>query len=387
MTYFLDARTATAHFPGIGRYVSNLARAIVGELEQGEKLVLLVDGARPIAWALPLAGEQVAHVVTAASPFSLTQQWHIPRLLRSSPAAVYHSPYYLMPYRTGVPTILTVHDLIPQLFPAYFSVRTRLLAHVATWLAVRRADHLITVSEATRQDVLVRYGLKEERVTAVPHAPAPQFTPQTAAAVERTRQQYQLPARYVLYLGINKPHKNLARLVEAWAMARAQRQEPPLLVIAGSWDARYPEAREKAHMLLPPGAVRFLGPVADADLPGLYSGAYFFIFPSLYEGFGLPVIEAMACGTAVITSHAASLPEVAGDAALYAYPHDTADIARQISHFLDNAALVAAYRQKALAQAQKFSWQRTAAATLNLYRQYGRSRGYQTSNFLEKSNV
>lgn len=366
MRYFLDARTATEHFPGIGRYVSNLARAMAVELQAGEELALLVDGSRPSPWPLPPPQAQVRQIITAVSPFNLSQQWQIPRLLRQHGAAAYHSPFYLMPYRPRLPTILTVHDLIPQLFPAYFPAWKRLLSELTTRLALRSADHLIVDSNATRQDVLERYAIRPAHITAVPLAPDPRFTPQPGAEIERIRAQYQLPASYVLYLGINKPHKNLVRLVEAWT---AVHTTSVTLIIAGAWDGRYPEARERAQQLGAGETIRFIGPVTDADLPALYSGAHFFIFPSLYEGFGLPVIEAMACGTAVITSNISSLPEVAADAALYTNPHDTSDITNQINHFLQNPALIAEYRQKSLAQAQKFTWRDTAVATLNLYRQ------------------
>ncbi len=366
MRYFLDARTAIEHFPGIGRYVSNLARAMTAELQTGEELWLLVDGARPSAWPLPPEGERVHRVVTAVSPFSPAQQWQIPRLLRQHQADVYHSPYYLMPYRSGAPTALTLYDLIPQLFPAYFSAQRRLLAHLTTWLALRRADQVIAISQATRQDVQAHYAIRPQKITVIPLAPDPRFTPQLAAEVQRVRQQYALPETYVLYLGINRPHKNLLRLVEAWT---AVPSNSATLVIAGAWDSRYPEIKERAHALGLDEAVRFIGPAADADLPALYSGAHFFVFPSLYEGFGLPVVEAMACGTAVITSHTSSLPEVAGEAAVYVNPHDTADITGQINHLLENPSLIADYRQKSLAQAQKFTWRNTAVATLNLYRQ------------------
>ncbi len=366
MLYILDARTATDHFPGIGRYVSNLARAMVGELQPGEKLVLLVDGARPSAWPLPSVGERVEHVVTAVSPFSLAQQWHIPRLLRQHGATIYHTPYYLMPYLPGVPTVLTLYDLIPQLFPDYYPAHTRYLINLTTRLALRRADQVIVISEATRHDIQYQFNAYAKKMTAVPLAPDPRFCPQPMQEVERIRQQYQLPPTYVLYLGINKPHKNLVRLVEAWTAVHSASVQ---LVIAGAWDGRYPEAKEQAQVLGSSKTIRFLGPVADADLPALYSGAYFFIFPSLYEGFGLPVIEAMACGTAVITSHTSSLPEVGGKAAIYINPNDTADITRQIKHLLDNPTFIAEYQQKSLAQAQKFTWRDTAVSTLNLYRQ------------------
>ena len=217
--YVLDARTATDHFPGIGRYVSNLAQAMAGELDDNERLLLLVDTSQPTRWKLPHDSKQVQHVSTAVSPFSLTQQWLIPGLLQQHQATIYHSPYYLMPYRPTIPTILTVYDVIPQLFPDYFTARTRLLANMSTWLALRRADHLLTISAATRQDVLAKYAIKAEKLTTIPLAPDPHFTPQSRTVVEEMHQKYQLPANYVLYLGINKPHKNLVRLVEAWAQA------------------------------------------------------------------------------------------------------------------------------------------------------------------------
>ncbi|HUM67390.1 MAG TPA: glycosyltransferase family 1 protein, partial [Chloroflexota bacterium] len=328
---------------------------------------LLVDVARPSLWPLPPVSERVQQVGTAVSPFNLAQQWQIPRLLRQYQADVYHSPYYLMPYHPGVPTILTLYDLIPQLFPAYFSAQRRLLANLTTRLALHRADQVIAISEATRQDVQTQYAIRAQKMTVIPLAPDPRFAPQPAAEMRRVRQQYGLPEAYVLYLGINRPHKNLARLVEAWT---AVPTGETILVIGGAWDARYPEIKERVHTLGLGKRIRFIGPVADDDLPALYSGALFFVFPSLYEGFGLPVVEAMACGTAVITSDTSSLPEVAGNAALYVNPEDTADITRQINRFLDNPALVAEYQQKSQTQAQKFTWRDTAVATLNLYRQY-----------------
>lgn len=367
--YCLDARAATEHFPGIGRYVSNLARALALELAAGEELWLLVDGSRPSPWRLPLANDKVHFVKTAVSPFSLSQQWHIPRLLRRRQPAIYHSPYYLMPYRVCAPTLVTLYDLIPQLFPEHVSWRARLLFRIATRFALKQARHVITISEAARQDLLASFSIRGE-VTAIPLAPEGRFHPQSATEIQRVSQKYRLPKQYIFYLGGNKPHKNLARLVEAWAQLIAGRPAAPPLVIAGAWDNRYPESRQRAEILRLGDTVRFLGPVTDADLPALYSGALFFVFPSLYEGFGLPVIEAMACGTAVICAHTSSLAEVAGDAALIVNPYDAADIARQISHFLTDPALIVEYRQRAVIQAQQFSWQKTAVATLNLYRRY-----------------
>jgi alpha-1,3-rhamnosyl/mannosyltransferase len=191
--------------------------------------------------------------------------------------------------------------------------------------------------------------------------------------VAAVRARYDLPERYLLYLGSNKPHKNLERLVEAWALLQPQ---PAALVIAGSWDSRYPEARQRAAALSRSPAplaglerqLLWLGPVPEADLPALYSGALLFVFPSLYEGFGLPVLEAMACGTPVACSNTSSLPEVAGDAALLANPLDTQELARAMRTALEDESLRQEMSEKGLKRAQGFSWLRTAQRTLETYR-------------------
>lgn len=370
--FVLDARTAQDHFPGIGRYVSNLARAMTPLLAADERLTLLTDPSRPSRWSLPPVAAQVQQRETAVSPFSLAQQWQLPPLLRQLQADVYHSPYYLMPYRPGVPTVLTLYDLIPQLFPQTVSWRARLFFRLTTRLALAAAQQTVVISQATRQDVLATYGYPAERLTAVPLAPDPQFGPQSAAEIGRIRQQYGLPAQFGLYLGINKPHKNLVRLVQAWAEAcGADSSTAVPLIIAGAWDERYPEVKHLAAQQ-PGEGIRFLGPVATADLPGLYAAATLFLFPSLYEGFGLPVIEAMACGTAVVCAHTSSLPEITGTgasaAALTFDPLAVPDMARQIGRALGDATLRATLQQRGLAQAAQFTWTGTAQATLHIYR-------------------
>ncbi|MCB8982268.1 MAG: glycosyltransferase family 4 protein [Ardenticatenaceae bacterium] len=367
--YVLDARTATDHFPGIGRYVSNLARALPPVLASDERLILLRDPTRPSRWQLPAPSAQVEWVETAVSPFSLSQQWQIPKLLREIGADLYHSPYYLMPYRTGIPTLLTFYDLIPQRFPQYVSPRARLLTSLLTRLALRAADQVVAISQFTRKDALAAYPLAAEKVTAVPLAADPHFQPQPAAEIDRIRTTYQLPPTYALYLGINKPHKNLVNLLLAWNMLTEQLPEAPPLVIAGAWDKRYPEAKETAAALNLTSHITFLGPVAEEDLPGLYSGAELFVFPSQYEGFGLPVIEAMACGTAVACARTSSLPEVGGEAAAYFDPTQPEEITAVLHHLLTDNAARERRRTLGQKQAQLFSWEKTAVETLALYRQ------------------
>jgi glycosyltransferase involved in cell wall biosynthesis len=369
--FALDARVATAHFPGIGRYVSNLARELPGRLAPGEQLLLFHTSEQALAGLAPEGSEgRVIGVATAVTPFSVSQQWQIPRQLLHHGATLYHSPYYLMPYRLPAPAILTFYDLIPQRYPEHVSWRARLLFRLATRLALRAARHVIAISEATRRDLLATYPLRPEQVTAIPLAADPHFYPRSEAEMARVREKYRLPSPYVLYLGINKPHKNLLRLVEGWRLLLGQAEAPlPSLVVAGAWDARYPQARQAAEAAGLAGSVRFVGPIAEPDLPALYSGALLFVFPSLYEGFGLPVVEAMACGTAVACSNLSSLPEVAGEAAYLFDPRDPAAIAAALRDLLQEPARREALQAAGKERARRFSWQRTAQETIALYRE------------------
>ena len=365
--FLLDARTAVNHFPGIGRYVSNLAQAMTPLLNPDEHLTLLHDPSQPSRWQLPPESEQVTWLETAVSPFSLAQQTKIPSLIKD--ASLYHSPYYLMPYHPGIPTILTIYDLIPQRYPELVSTKARLLFQLSTRLALRTADHIIAISEATKQDFIDAYHVDSDRITAVPLAPASNFQPQSPAHIQTIQQTYNLPNRYILYLGINKPHKNLPQLIRVWKTVISQLLDPPVFVIAGAWDERYPETKQLVAELDLTDTIKFLGPVSDEDLSGLYAGADLFVFPSQYEGFGLPVIEAMACGTAVACSHTSSLPEVGGNAAAYFNPNDTSDIAKTIIRILQNKDERVSREQLGLKQAAQYTWKNTAQATLRIYRQ------------------
>lgn len=365
--FILDARTATPHFPGIGRYVANLARALVPQLAAEERLALLYDPAHPLP---RLPDGAVAQIPVTASPFSPGQQWKVPRLLHDLRADLYHSPYIAMPYLPGVPALLTLYDLIPLRYPEHSTARARLLVRWMTRLALHATRHTIAISDFTRQDFVRELHLPAERITAIPLAADSAFQPQPPEAAAAVRARYNLPERFALYLGSNKPHKNLPRLVEAWQMANSRWQMADCrLVIAGTWDARYPEARQRSEKLGLGKEVIFLGPVPEAELPALYAAATVFVFPSLYEGFGLPVLEAMACGAPVICSNTSSLPEVAGEAAVTVDPLNVAELAAALARVLDDADLRHHLREGGLAQARRFNWQDTARRTLDLYRQ------------------
>lgn len=372
--YVFDARTAIDQFPGIGRYVRSLTSALMTQLRADEQLTLLTNPAGKATWDARHFDTGDARppreVAVSSSPFSISQQWRIPLLLKRLQAGgptLYHSPYYVMPYRTGLPTVLTFYDIIPLRYPHLVPLKGRLFYRLATSLALRAASRVVAISEAARSDLTRIFRIPLSRVSVTPLAAGSHFRPQSNAEVDRMRHKYDLPASFILYVGINKPHKNLPALIDAYAQLSTH--NAPLLVIAGAWDERYPQPRQRSehHQLC--NAVRFLGPVSEADLPAIYSAATMFVFPSLYEGFGLPVLEAMACGTPVACSNAASLTELTGGAARLFNPHAGAEIRDAIAELLEDEQQRVRRREQGLARASHFSWQATAAATLHTYRE------------------
>lgn len=376
--FILDARTAVPHFPGIGRYVSNLASTLKPLLATHESLTILesptssgpVDSsASTLQWGR--ATKQPGTTVTApVTPFDIRQQWLIPLMLkrlRAGGTALYHSPYYVMPYHPGLPTLLTFYDVIPLKFPQSVPTRARLFFRLAASLALRAADHVAAISDAARTDLVSSLSVPASKVSVTPLAAGSEYRPQPASEVGRVRQKYHLPEKFLLYVGINKPHKNLPALIDAYAQISSR--HAPCLVIAGAWDHRYPQARERAARHQLEDAVHFLGPVDERDLPALYSAATLFVFPSLYEGFGLPVLEAMACGTPVACSNTASLAEVSNEAALLFDPHSVTAIRDAMVELIEDHSQRARLSEQGLTRARRYSWHATAAATLHCYRQ------------------
>lgn len=300
------------------------------------------------------------------------EQVAFPRAAVAAGAAVAHAPYFGSALLSLCPTVVTVHDLIPLVLPAY---RRSPLVRAYTALVCRaacRATLVLTDAEATRTEVVRRLGIPPARVRAVPLAAGPACRPAEDWRIADTRGHYNLPERYFLYLGGFDERKNLATLFRA--MAEARRREPglPPLVVAGALPARetplIPDPRRLAHEAGLEGSVTFPGRVAEEAKPALYSGAVAFLFPSRYEGFGLPVLEAMACGAPVIAACATSLREVVGEAGLLVSPGDVSGWAEAILQLARNEELRRELRALGLSRAAHFSWERTARETVAAYR-------------------
>jgi len=300
------------------------------------------------------------------------EQVTFPQACHRSDVALAHVPYFASPFFPTVPTVVTVHDLVPLILPAY---RGSLLARLYTRLvaaAARKARAIITVSQASQRDIVRYLHVPPEQIHVTYEAAGESFQPvEDAAQSVAIRHKVGLPQRYLLYLGGFDQRKNLSALLRAFALL-VNRQAQARLVVAGQLPGRdsplFPDPGRLVGELGIKERVIFTGWVAEDDKPALLRGAVAFVFPSLYEGFGLPPLEAMACGTPVIASNRSSLPEVVGEGGILVEPTDVEALAEALEVLWVDDALRAELRQRALAQAARFSWKQTAQETLAVYR-------------------
>ncbi len=370
----LDYSAAIHQQAGIGRYVRELTRALAASAPPPYTVALrlFVAGARRVHLPPPPVG--CAYAPSPLSERSHARLWHrlhlpIPVELWTGHLHLFHATdFALPPTLPATRTVLTVHDLAFERYPQ--DTMPGMLRYLRTVVprSVRRADYIIAPSEATCRDLIALYGTPPHKVRVIYAGVEERFTPKGGAeeaAVLRAR--YGLPeAPIVLTVGTLQPRKNHLRLVQAFA----QVAERAVLVIAGGAGWNYEAVRREVRRLGLEGRVIFSGFVEDADLPALYRAATVFAYPALYEGFGLPVLEAMACGVPVVTANVSSLPEVTGpQAALLVDPLDVEALAAALARLLDDADLRAALRERGIARAARFSWQRAARETWALYRE------------------
>ena len=368
---------------GVWRYTESLIGALGRLASPHHYSLLFLNAFKP--WArvpTPRAPSSAMRLVevTSVSNFLFThvapvipRAWS-PLTVESflGPVDVFHSMNaVVLPQRRGR-RVVTVHDLTCLRFPQFHPWGRRVLFRLGIRRAARLADAIIVPSGATRRDLTTRFRLPEAKIRVVPEAPGEHFVSLDPAESMAIVSRYGLPFRdYFLFVGNNEPRKNVPRIVDAYTRLRARTRLAPPLVIAGGAGWKNRPIHEAVAASPCAADIRVLGYVPDADLPALMGGALAFVYPSLYEGFGLPPLEAMACGAPVITSNRSSLPEVVGDAALLVDPEDTADLARAMARVMDEAPLREDLRERGRKQAQRFSWDETARLTVQAYEGVG----------------
>ncbi|MBK9710045.1 MAG: glycosyltransferase family 4 protein [Kouleothrix sp.] len=374
----IDYTSAAWQGAGIGRYTRELVRAMVAQ--GGEHRYTLFYAAGGIERDSPYLAElrqlcadhpAVRPVSIPLTPRRLTQIWQrlrvpLPVELFTGALDLVHAPDFVLP-PTRARTLLTVHDLAFIRHPECFVPSMVRYLSSAVPRALRRADAVLADSEATRQDLVDLLAADAARISVVYPGVGARFCPLPAAQTEPVRQRLGLPARFLLFVSTIEPRKNLARLIEAFGLVARRTDGGLHLVIAGRRGWLYQDVFATIERLQLGDCVRVLDFVHDNDLPALYNLAWAFAYPSIYEGFGLPALEAMACGTPVVTAENSSLPEVVGDAAVLVAADDVDSIAAGVARVVGDETLRARLQRAGPERARRFTWEQAARRVLECY--------------------
>lgn len=365
LTYGLD-RPLT----GIGRYATELAKAFVAFRDEFAITLLNPFSGSPAGLdefypSARLHGRLLPNLM-------LTGPLQIAMKARRHRLGVIHDPMGISPFLTprwpsAFKRVVTIHDVVPYVYPETHARLTNTLFRHYIPRTLRFVDHIMTVSEASKRDIVRFYHVDPDKVCVIYSGVSPIFRPAPPSAIVDVRERYGIPANYILTVGALQARKNLETLFAAYRVLR-QRGLPHRLVVVGRKAWKTEGMFQSLRELGLEDEVTLTDYVDDRDLPALYSGAAAFAFPSLYEGFGLPPLEAMACGTPVVTSNASSLPEVVGDAGIMVDPRDVEGFANALDRLLNDEALYQQCRTKGLQHASRFTWERAAQQHLALYR-------------------
>lgn len=363
----IDAHSVGAQLAGNESYVTNLIEALA-EIDHENRYTLYVTKRAAIdrfanRWPNFTVRQTLPHTPLVRVPLTLSAE------LRRNPVDVLHVQFTAPPI-PPCPVVVSIHDLSFEHLPETFKRRSRAQLRLTVRRSARKAAEILTISEYSRRAIIETYHVDPERITVTPLAAPAHFAPVSdETELLRVRQTYGIERDYILTLGSIQPRKNLARLIRAFGMLRSRdsKKQAPQLVIAGKRGWLYDETLRVAGEHEAGRDIVFTGYVQERDLPALYSAAACFVYPSYYEGFGLPVVEAMQCGTPVVAGNQTSLPEVVGDGGVLVDPFSERELAEAIARVIDNPDYRAELRVKGLARAKAFSWTTTARLTLQAY--------------------
>lgn len=361
----IDARMID--WSGVGRYTQNLLRGLAAIDKQNEYILFCHAQSQNLA---PEAPNFVRTLVTQPV-FSMSSQLSWAREVNQGELDIFHSPHFVLPLLFAPNSVVTIHDLIPLLFPGNLRSKAAQMYYTTMIkLTTKRAERIVAVSNRTKEDLITHLGISAGKITVIPEAADERYRPLDKKEGDfRAVLKKYASHQFLLYVGNYKPHKNLIRLVEAFHEAGPDLPKGAQLVIVGPRDKRYPEVSRLVKKLGLEKSVVLAGYVSEEELLILYNSATALIFPSLYEGFGLPPLEAMASGLPVISSNLSSLPEVVGRAALLINPEDVDEIKNAIVGIFGEEELRRDLRKKGLARARRFSWKKTAEMTLQVYQE------------------
>jgi glycosyltransferase involved in cell wall biosynthesis len=366
MRIALDAIPLVAAKTGIGHYTDALARSLA-RIHTDHQYVLL----SPFDFAFYAGNGTPPNLSKQFFPVrSFFRKWWLmglPAMLRLSPLDVFHGTNYCIPVFSPCPTVVTIHDL-----SLFTQSQTHEDENVRRGkrripLMARRATRIIAPSEFTRREIVQHFGVREDKIRVIFEAARDEMRPLAVSECQAAFAKYHIQPPYLLYVGTIEPRKNLLTLIRAYNELLKNTDHRPQLVLCGGRGWLFDEVFKLVESFKLQDQVRFTGYVADEDLPALYSAAEIFVYPSLYEGFGLPPLEAMACGTPAITSDVSSLPEVVGGAGLMHAPEDSQALARHIATLLGDLTAREYFKRAGLEQAARFSWDRAARETQSLY--------------------
>jgi glycosyltransferase involved in cell wall biosynthesis len=365
MRIAIDASTISTQ-GGPRTYVLGLVEALLRLDHDNEYVIFYNDpvhlGRFPSAREIVLPGK---------SPLARLWREHVvlPLACRREGINVLHCPKSAIPYFSPCPTVVTLHDLIPYNQPHFEKFAARLYWRLQIPIAARRSDYIITISEHARREISTQFAVPDSKISVIFNGFDRQMLkPRTNEDGTRIRSRYSLPEQYILYVGTIQPRKNIISLIEAYARLSREEESVGKLVIVGRKGWLYDDLFARITALGVSDRVIFTGFVPDEDLPYIYDGAALFVYLSLSEGFGIPPLEAMACGVPVIVSNMTAVPEVVGDAGITLEPTDIEQVVAAMKKVLFNASLAADMQSRGIARAAQFSWDAAACQVLAVYR-------------------
>jgi glycosyltransferase involved in cell wall biosynthesis len=352
--------------PGIGRYMKCLVEAILAEQPHGDYLLILPPGAED---AINIGTSRAKTITPKLRYYSIQEQVGLPKILREHRVDLLHAPHFMLPLVRPCPAVVTIHDVIPLIWKDDLGSRIgQAYYHCMTYTAARLADRIITDSKFSREDIARHLAVNPEKIEVIYPGVGSDFQRVTdEVQLKDIRAKYRIEKEYIVYVGIYKRRKNHAALLRAFRSFLSNGGEADLVLVGPLKEGEH-DLRRLANGLGIANKVVFTGFVDDTELRALYSAAKVYACPSLYEGFGFTVLEAMACETPVVCSRETSLPEVAGEAAFYADPRNAEEFGRALHDVFTDLGLRETLIEKGRRNLRRFSWANAAKETLGVYR-------------------